>query len=307
VLAGVVDLGDLPVALHAVDRERAAAITRLLGGLEPRSEPPEIEIRYQRRRPATPRRRPSHLYQGFRVWHHDREMVVQYDDTPAGARVTTDSAWIGGPSDELDRVFRQLFHFTVTHLLAHHERYVLHAAGLVTPEGAAYVVVGSTGQGKSTTALAAVASGWGLLADDLVVIRRSEDGLEASGIPRSVAVPGDLGAVLPVPAPPIPGDPRGRWDLGADRLTHGWFPVAGVIVVGHSASPEGDLEPLTGEPTLYRVLGSFSSATDPWLLTRFFPVAGSMSRLPSWRLGHGVDAATRLEVAQRFLAEVSGP
>src|SRR5262249_45599826 len=154
---------------------------------------------------------------------------------------------------------------------------------------------------------AAIASGWGLLADDLVVIRRGEKGLEASGIPRSVAVPGDLGAVLPVPAPPIAGDPRGRWDLGFDHLTRGWFPVAGVIVVGHSASPHGELEVLTGEPTLYRVLGSFSSATDPFLLTRVFPVAGTMSRLPSWRLAHGVDPATRLAVAQRFLAEISGP
>jgi len=138
-----------------------------------------------------------------------------------------------------------------------------------------------------------------------VVIRRSEHGLEATGIARSVAVPGDLGAVLPVPAPPIPGDARGRWDLGVDRLTRGWFPVAGVIVVGHSESPEGELEPIDGETTLYRVLGSFSSATDPRLLTKFFPIAGTLSRLPSARLAHGVDSTTRLGVAQRLLAELS--
>ena len=306
-MAGVVDLGDVPAALHAVDRERAAAITRLLGGLEPRPEPPQLEIRYERRRPATPRRRPSHVYQGIRVWHRDQEMVVQFDDQPAGARVTADCARIGGPTDDLDRVFRQLFHFSVTHLLAHHDRYVLHAAGLVSEDGRAYVVVGATGQGKSTMALAAVASGWGLLADDLVVIRRGERGMEASGIARSVAVPGDLGAVLSTPAPPIPGDPRGRWDLGIERLTRGWFPVAGVIVVGHSPSADGELEAIAGEPTLYRVLGSFSSATDPLLLVRMFPIAGALSRLPSWLLGHGVDTATRLDVAQRFLAELSGP
>ena len=231
--------------------------------------------------------------------------MVQFDDEPVGAHASSDSAWIGGPTQDLDRVFRQLFHFTATHLLAHHQRYVLHAAGLVTGDGNAYLVVGGTGQGKSTLALAAVASGWGLLADDLVVIRRYEGGLEASGIARSVAVPGDLGAVLPVSAPPIPGDQRGRWDLGVDRLTRGWFPVAGIVVVGHSASADGDLESLTGEPTLYRVLASFSSATDPLLLKQFFPIAGALSRLPSWSLGHGVDAGSRLDVAQRFLAELS--
>jgi hypothetical protein len=305
VVPGVVDIGDVPVALHAVDPGRANAITRLLGGLETRSGPPRLEIRYQRRRPATPRRRPSHAYEGIRVWHHDDELVVQYDDEPAGARATAESAVIGGPTDDLDRVFRQLFHFTVTHLLAHHQRYVLHAAGIVTRDGAAYVVVGSTGQGKSTLALAAVASEWGLLADDLVVIRRSAHGLEATGIARSVAVPGDLGAVLPVAAPSIPGDPRGRWDLGVDRLIRGWFPVAGVIVIGHSESAHGELEPLDGETTMYRVLGSFSSTTDPRLLTQFFPIAGALSRLPSARLAHGVDSTTRLGVAQRLLAELS--
>ena len=76
-------------------------------------------------------------------------------------------------------------------------------------------------------------------------------------------------------------------------------------MVGHSESADGDLESLTGEPTLYSVLGAFSSATDPLLLTRFFPIAGAVSRLPSWSLGHGVDASTRLAVARRFLAELS--
>jgi hypothetical protein len=307
VLVGVVDLGDVPVALRGVDRERAAAIVGLLGGLEGRSDPPRATISYQRRRPATPRRRPSHVYQGIRVWHREDELVVQFDDEPAGARVTADSARIGGPTHELDRVFRQLFHFSVTHLLAQHQRYVLHAAGVIAADGNAYLVVGGTGQGKSTLSLAALASGWGLLADDLVVIRRHEGALEAHGIARSVAVPGDLGAVLPGAVPPVPGDARGRWDLGVDRLTRGWFPVAGVIVVGHSESADGDLETLTGEPTLYRALGAFSSATDPLLLTRFFPIAGALSRLPSWRLGHGVDTGTRLDVAQRFLAELSAP
>ena len=90
-------------------------------------------------------------------------------------------------------------------------------------------------------------------------------------------------------------------------MTRGWFPVAGVIIVGHSASAQGDLEPLAGEPTLYRVLGSFSSATDPLLLAQFFPIAAALSRLPSWSLDHGVDARTRLDIAQRFLAELSAP
>ena len=219
---------------------------------------------------------------------------MQFDDEPAGARVTNDSAWIGGPTADLDRVFRQLFHFSVTHLLG--------------ASSALRAARGRPGQLRRSTRTSSSACRpgqvdprgsprlhrggdcWPTTSSSSVGARR---GLEATGIARSVAVPGDLGAVLPVPAPPVPGDQRGRRDLGVDRLTRGWFPVVGVIVVGHSVSADGELESLAGEPTLYRVLGSFSSATDPLLLTQFFPIAGAPSRLPSWRLGHGVDAGTR--------------
>ena len=304
-LGGIVDVGDIPAAFLAADHDRAAAIARLLQGLTPHPGPPRLVIRYQRRRPAEPRRRPSHVYVGTRVWHDEDELVVHLDDAPAGARVTRDAAWIGGHSDDLNHAWQQLFHFTVTHLLAHHHRYVLHAAGLVADNGDAYVVLGPTGHGKSTLALAAVASGWRLLSDDLVVIRQGAVGPEASGIARRVALPGDLGAVLEAPTPPIVGDHRSRRELSVEHLSRGWFHVAVIIEVGHSSSPEGELQALCGELAMYRVLGSFSSVTDPLLVTRFFPVAGSLCQLPRWRLGHGVEAGTRLRVAQQRLAQLA--
>ena len=304
-LGGVVDVGDIPASFLAVDHDHAAAIGQLLQGLAPHPGPPRLVVRYQRRRPAEPRRRPSHVYVGARVWHRDEELVVQLDDAQARARVTPDAAWIGGCSDDIDHAFQQLFHFTVTHLLAHHHRFVLHAAGLVAKNGDAYVVIGSTGQGKSTLALAAVASGWGLLSDDLVVIRQGPLGPEASGIARRVALPGDLGAVLEVPTPSIVGDHRGRRELSVENLSAGWFRVAGIIEVGHSSSPAGELQTLCGEHALYRVLGSFSSVTDPQLVTKFFPVAGALCQVPRWHMGHGIDADTRLPVAQQLLEQLA--
>jgi hypothetical protein len=304
-LAGVVDIADIPTAFVAVDQDRAAAIARLLNGLAAHPGSPALTVRYQRRRPARPRRKPSHVYEGFSVWHQGCDLVVHLDDAHAAARATPDGAWIGGHSENLDGVWQQLFHFTVTHLLAHHDRYVLHAAGLVAENGNAYVVLGASGQGKSTLALAAVAAGWRLLGDDLVVIRQGALAPEATGIARRVAVPGDLGAVLGVAAPPIAGDHRRRWELSIDTLSRGWFPIAGVIDVGHSPSLDGELQALGGEGAMYRVLGSFSSVTDPLLLTKFFPIAGSLCRLARCRVRHGVDAATRLEVAQRLLEELA--
>jgi hypothetical protein len=240
-----------------------------------------------------------------RVWHRDDELVVQLDAAPFGARATPDEVSIGGGTDELHRPWQQLFHFAVTHVLAHHDRYVLHAAGLVDEHGHAHVVLGDTGSGKSTLALAAAAAGWRVLGDDLVVVRRVPSGLEASGIARRVALPGDLGAVLDVATPRIEGDHRGRRELDVAHLCRGWFPVGSVVEVGHSSSPVGELSPLCGEPALYRVLGSFSSVTDPQLVTRFFPVAGALCQLPRWHLGHGADVATRLRAGQRLLEELS--
>ena len=223
----------------------------------------------------------------------------------SGHAPTRDNAWIGGHSENLDQALRQLFHYAVTHLLAHHRRYVLHAAGVAAENGRAYLVIGASGQGKSSLALAAVTSGWRVLSDDLVIVRRGTSGLEASGIPRRVAVPGDLAALLDVRGHPIPGDRRDRWELATDDLSRGWFPIAGVVVVGHSLSPDGELQTLCAEQAMYRVLGAFSSVTDPLLLTEFFPVAGSLCQLPRWRLGHGADAPTRLGVAQRLLEQLT--
>jgi hypothetical protein len=304
-LGGVVDLGDVPASFVAVDGARVAAIDRLLQGLLPHPGPPQLVVRYQRRRPAVPRRRPTHEYLDARVWHHDDELVVHLDHFPAGARVTPDEAWVGGDGDDLDRAFQQLFHFAVTHLLAHHQRYVLLAAALVGDDGGAYLVLGPTGRGKSTLALAAVAAGWGLLGDDLVVVRLGERGPEATGIARRVALPGDLGVTLPVPTPLITGDQRGRRELGVESLRRGWFPVAGIVEVDHSASPDGELHELDGEHAMYRVLGSFASVTDPRLLPTFFPVAGTLCHVPTWRVGHGADAATRVRVAHRLLDQLA--
>ena len=175
----------------------------------------------------------------------------------------------------------------------------------VPEAGGAYVVLGDSGQGKSTLALAALASGWRLLGDDLVVVRNGPIGPEVAGIRRRVAVPGELGPQVEARGRPLAGDHRGRWELPLDTLSRGWFPVAGVMVVGHGSSQCGEIRALSGEETMYKVLGAFSSVTDPLLLHHFFPVAGSVSRLDRWYLGHGTDPATRVSVGQRLLGQLS--
>lgn len=122
-----------------------------------------------------------------------------------------------------------------------------------------------------------------------------------SGIPRQPSVPGDLvraGDEMQTLAP----DERGRHELGAERLTHGWYRAAGIIVVAHGRTPEGELRALSSEETLDHMLRSFSSATDPQLLRAFFPIAAALTRLGGHWLGHGGRVDTRLDAAERMLA-----
>ena len=190
-----------------------------------------------------PRRQPSHVYVGARVWHRDDELVVQLDDTHARARVTRDAAWIGGlqrrPRPRVpaalslhrDPPARPPSSLRAARRGARRDERRCVRRARLRPARASR-------PSRSPRSL----SGWRLLSDDLVVIRQGPFGPEASGIARRVALPGDLGAVLEVPTPTIVGDHRGRREFSVENLSPGWFPVAGIIEVGHSSSPGGELQ-----------------------------------------------------------------
>jgi hypothetical protein len=63
---------------------------------------------------------------------------------------------------------------------------LVHAGGVVDPEGRAWLLAGDTHAGKTTTCVSLVADGgWRYLADDQVVLRRGVDGtLDVEGWPR---------------------------------------------------------------------------------------------------------------------------
>jgi hypothetical protein len=62
---------------------------------------------------------------------------------------------------------------------------LVHAGGVVDPEGRAWLLVGDTHAGKTTTCVSLVAAGWRYLADDQVVLRFGDTGdVEVEGWPR---------------------------------------------------------------------------------------------------------------------------
>jgi len=70
-------------------------------------------------------------------------------------------------------------------LLGRMERSLIHAAGIVAPDGRGWLLVGGTFSGKSTTCVNLIRAGWDYLADDHVILGRDAAGaLNVEGWPR---------------------------------------------------------------------------------------------------------------------------
>lgn len=66
-------------------------------------------------------------------------------------------------------------------LLAELGRALVHAAGVVSPDGGAWLLAGDARAGKSTTCANLVRAGWGYLSDDQVVLELGPAGITAEG------------------------------------------------------------------------------------------------------------------------------
>jgi hypothetical protein len=298
----VVDIGGLPVLLRTADAERTAAVRGLLADLPRSSLRPEASLRYLRRRPAIPSRPPDVASPEVCLWH-EGDVLVLADPSGVRARATPSSVWMGGAARDLAAPFHRLFLASISHVLAHHGRFALHAAALVVGDRA-IVVVGASGSGKSTLAMAALYAGWRLLGDDTVVLRWDGPGVEVAGLPRRVAAPVEVLARTDG-LQMLVADPRGRCVVPDVVLDPGWYPVAGMVLTAHGASPSGGLDPLQGVSLFKHVVQSFPSALTPDLLRSFFAPAAALARLPAWRLQHAVSAEHRVAAAQRWLAHVA--
>jgi hypothetical protein len=70
-------------------------------------------------------------------------------------------------------------------LLGRLGRALVHAAGVVAPDGRVWLLVGDTHAGKSTTVATLVRGGWGWLADDQVILRAAGQSATVEGWPRA--------------------------------------------------------------------------------------------------------------------------
>ena len=176
---------------------------------------------------------------------------------------------------------------------------LVHAGGIVDPEGRAWLLIGDTHAGKTTTTVSLVAEGWRFLGDDQVVLRANGDGtLDVQGWPRHAhldegwaesAVTGSRAAV----------DLRAQW---GDR----WLsraPLGGLLLPTVRAS----------EPTSAARVDAATAFTalvrqSPWLIADRGAAPAVMALLrdasaqPAYGLSLGRDGYARGDVLAACLA-----
>ena len=293
-------LADVALELVVPDGPMPPGIAHLIERLPPAPTPGDVAISYAPVGPPTPER-PADLVLGrLSIWVDAPDVHVR-DATGATAQMAERLVAIGGGGEQAANGFHALFLFALTHLLAHRDLIVLHGAGVVR-DGRAFLLLGGSGSGKSTLAVAALEAGWGLLADDMVVIRRDGERLEATGVPRAVLVPSEHEWTVTTTA--LARDARGRL-LAAAELLADWFPLEATVAVGHASNADGALRPLPPLDVFAAVRASFVSGMNPPLLRRFLPTAAALSRRPGWALDHGSDPRTRRTVAAALLTAVA--
>jgi len=297
-----IDLAGVAVRVRLGDERRGEAFEELLGTLPLTDLAPEAEVTWVDEAATAPARPSEYPHEGLESWQEGHVAIYRHAGVTAVA--TDHTIEVGGEEASLFLPFRYVFEPALTHVLARTGRYMLHA-GAVAKDGAAFLLIGDSGQGKSTLCWAAAKDGWSLLSDDHTIIRpREGGGYELTGLPKPLAVPEEvldeeIGVL-------VERKGRRRRQLPASMLGRGWYPLSGVIRPRHGDTPEGDLQPAPASELLDLLIGSYAALGDGDLLRRFFPHAAGLTRLPNWDLFHGTEPATRLAAAAHWLDVARG-
>lgn len=167
-------------------------------------------------------------------------------------------------------------------------RALVHAAAVVDPDGAAWILAGDARSGKSTTCVTLASAGWEYLSDDQVVLAADEGvGVRVSGWLRPFHL--DRGGREPT------GERREVMpaELGLTRWRRS-APLAGVILPVVLASQPTRLVPLPAADALAALVRQ-----SPWLLAcpraapRVFALLARAVGGASYRLELGLDTFRR--------------
>jgi hypothetical protein len=303
VLAGcTVDLFGVPTRLVAEDPDGARALARVLRAARSTDTAPRVEVRACVEGPTVPDGDPTSRSEQFEVWRAHAGVRSVRHVSGLTARATRDAIEIGGTAERFDEMFRRTCVLALAYCFAQHDRPFVHASAIATGRRAV-LVLGASGAGKSTVAFSALRAGWRVLSDDIVAMSAGDTGPGAAGLPRPLAVPpGVLDGARP--SSPMPGDPRGRHELGAEAISHGWYPVGGCLVVRHATEPRGTVEAIDAHAMFEELLGSFAPVEHADDVRRVFPLAAALARRPRAALRLARDPATRVSDTMALLDRI---
>lgn len=204
--------------------------------------------------------------------------------------------------------------FVLSMLLRPRGRQVLHGAtvALPTPPHRSALIVGDSGAGKTTTALACAEAGLRLLADDSSVLSAGENGCELWGLPRPCKVHRRTMELCPdlasLPSEPVPGDGQEcAIDLRYISAPHATVTRPGVVIVLRALNAERhELTPLAPVDALTCLLrGNLRIAGDPRAAGPSGEAFAAMAELTRqtrcYALSAGPDMPTLGELVRRTL------
>jgi hypothetical protein len=291
------------VLLRAFDADSLGHLVAALGAAPSAALPAHLTLEVHPGSLDRPDREPDQVVQHISYWTDGESLLVS--TTPSQlARVSEDAAVLDPGIAGGVRDIHALLLPVLTLLFAQRGMSLVHAgAYLDAAKGGAVLVLGGSGQGKSTMIAAALAAGRVVISDDLAVLRLDEGRLVVGGVPQPLALPADLHreAVVGVP---VAGDPRDRRAAAVPvTLNAGWHPVAATVMVGHADQPEGSLHPAQPREIFHQLLASTVDGIAEGRVRTPFPCAAALARLPGWHLGHSNDAVRRIAAARHWVLD----
>jgi hypothetical protein len=142
------------------------------------------------RPPARPSRERTLELGTVHAWvEGDRALMLGPEDVHASVDLHAGIAELRAPGGAESSATEWALYYAATLacalLLGRMGRALVHAAAVLPPEGGAWLLVGDTHVGKSTTTVNLLRAGWSYLSDDHVVLHRDADGrLAVEGLPR---------------------------------------------------------------------------------------------------------------------------
>jgi hypothetical protein len=208
------DLQGASLGVSATDATLIAAFGGVLDqtGLEQPSAPVCFELALEIGKPEEPPAGAVLLHQGpvldegEAIALDDGGEIVQMFPGKASLRVSGSRARLIVAPDEVRRIRMNLGMLALEAATRVAGQVPLHSAGLTLPNGDMVVVIGPSGAGKTTAALALCGAGLGLCSDDLIFLRISENSVVGWGLPRSMKVHRHTVSMLPWSGALLTGD-----------------------------------------------------------------------------------------------------